>query len=161
MPIQFHKVTWYSKSGTVVVAIAVIFFCFYVNEQYKEVMAIRQSAVVQSLLNGIVSSDGDVAVPAGGSAVFDGLKITFDKVIQDNRCPVDVKCIRAGSVTAHIIVNSSGSTEDANLISDAVPYHFSNYLVSFTHTGPIKYSKVEIDPKNYTAVFHVTNILSS
>jgi hypothetical protein len=160
MSIQFNKVTWYSKLGAVIVAIVAVSLALYFNAQYKKIALIRES-VLTSSSSGLVSPTGDVVLRIGESATFDGLKVTFNKVVQDSRCPADVVCIQAGAVTASVTLSNAGKTGEANLISDNIPYRFANYAVYFVHAAPIKHSKVEIDPKNYSILLRVLNTLNT
>jgi hypothetical protein len=161
MTIQFNKVTWYSKLAALVVLIVTIFLGWYIYAQYKEVSLMNESISSPPSSNGAVTTSGEVALTVGGFATFDGLQITFDKIIQDSRCPVDVMCIQAGTVTAQVTLRSGGKVQQANLVSDKVLYRFANYAIYLLHAAPAPHSKVEIDPNNYTIVFHVTNVLGT
>lgn len=161
MTIQFNKVTWYSKLAALFVFIAIIFLGWYIYAQYKEVSLLNQSLLSPSSFNGAVSGNGEVALTVGGFATFDGLQITLNKIIQDSRCPIDTMCIQAGTVTAQITLRSAGKVQEANLVSDKVLYRFANYAIYIVNTAPFRYSKVKIDPNNYTVIFHVTNVLGA
>ena len=158
MSIQFNKVTWYSIVVAIIVLIGTIFLASYIFGQYKEVSLLRQS-VSSSVKK--VPANGDVALMVGEVASFDGLLLTFDELTQDSRCPVDVKCIQAGTVTARVNLKSGEKVEETDLVSDKVIYRFSNYAITVVRAAPVRHSDVEIDPKNYIAVFHITNILGS
>jgi len=160
MSIQFNKVTWYSKLGAIIVAVAAVFLALYVNAQYQEFVLIRET-VSSSSASGVVSSTGDVALAVNKSVTFDGLKITFDKIVQDNRCPVEVECLVAGHAITQVTLSSLGKVGEANLVSDNIPYRFGNYAIYFKHVSPVRHSKTEIDPKNYIIVLHVINVLNS
>lgn len=53
---------------------------------------------------------GNTAAQLGGD-----LKITFDEVTEDSRCPVDVTCIWAGRVDAKFTVVAAGETTEHTL----------------------------------------------
>jgi hypothetical protein len=161
MSIQFNRVAWYSKLATVIFLIAVIFFGIYVRGEYKKIMFLRASVSPSSLSVKDVSPNGDVALVVGSSAIFDGLQISLDKIVQDSRCPADVACVRFGFVTAQVTMHSSGKVEEINLVSDGALYRFANYTVSIIRVAPTRYSKMEINPEKYTIVFHVANVLGT
>ena len=77
-------------------------------------------------------------------------------MIADNRCPVDVTCIEAGAVTAHVTMYDSDKVEERNFPSDEVPYKFGDYSISIVRAAPVARSTVEIDPDSYIVIFHVT-----
>ena len=46
---------------------------------------------------------------AGSSAVLDGgLKVAFERVPADSRCPLDALCIRAGDATVALTISQDG-----------------------------------------------------
>ena len=158
MSIQFTKVTWYSKLGAVIVLIITIFIVWYFVTEFKAISNMRQVAL--SPTSPIVVN-GNVALSVGNSVTIDGLQITLDEVTKDSRCAIEVKCIQAGTATAHVTMQSAGKTAEADLVSDAAIYRFANYAVSMVRVAPIKHSGVDIDPNNYIVVFHVLNVLGS
>src|SRR5258706_211088 len=50
----------------------------------------------------------------GKSGTFKGLTITFNKLVQDSRCAIDVECIQAGAVNTNVTFSSAGHTETKN-----------------------------------------------
>jgi hypothetical protein len=152
MSIQFNKVTWYSKLAALIVLVATVFLALYFRGEFKKI-----SQPVQS--NKTVSATGDVALAVGETAIFDGLQISFDGMIQDNRCPIDVVCIEGGAVTARVTMRSADKVEERNFPSDEVPYKFDGYSISIVRAAPTRYSKVDIDPKSYIIVFHIAKDL--
>jgi len=158
MSIQFNKVTWYSVALAIIVFIGAIFLGWYIYGQFQEVASIKKSSEKSVK---VVPTNGNVALVVGDSAEFDGLKISFEGVIADNRCPVGVTCIQVGNVTARINLSAGNKSEVVDLVSDKVLYRFSNYAVSVLQAGPIRRSGEDIDPANYIVIFHLDNLLTS
>jgi hypothetical protein len=89
----------------------------------------------------------------GESAVIRGtpVKVTFEGILSDSRCAVDVVCIQAGEARASFRLQAGrGGTEtfvlDTNRNSSAV---VSGYRVSLVSVSPAPHSKVRIEPKSY------------
>lgn len=161
MFIRFNKVTWYSKLAAVIVFVGIILLAIYIRGEYKKVSLLRDSVLSASSSGATVSINGDVAIVMGGHAVIDGLQISLDQIVKDSRCPVDVRCIQAGAVTALVTLKSAGKYERINLLSDGIMYRFDNYTIRIVRVSPTVHSKTGIDPKNYVVVFHIINVLGA
>jgi hypothetical protein len=111
------------------------------------------------------SSGGDTLTPepaqsvtlgVGQTAQASGLTITFNELVQDSRCAVDVVCIQAGAIVANItLATKYGDTITFNKPSDEVPTWWMGYEVSITETKPEPRSTVRINPKDYIVTFFV------
>ena len=79
--------------------------------------------------------------------------ITFDGIIQDSRCPKDVTCVRAGSVTVELkAAGSSGQSATLKLtIGDegSPTAQFGTYDVTAVDVQPYPISTETIDPAEY------------
>lgn len=138
--------------------VGVIFLVLYIRSEYKKVVMLHETVLLRSLSDRTVSSNSNVALAVGESAVFGGLRISFDGMIQDNRCPVDVVCIQGGAVTARVTMSSAGKVEGRNFPSDEVPYRFGDYAISIIRVAPDRYSTFEVNPKDYIIVFHIVKV---
>ena len=101
----------------------------------------RGAAVVAALLAGaigcasvdtpVVAADPGIAfaLPLGKTASVNGnsARITFNKVTDDSRCPVDVVCIWAGDAKVELAIVRNGSPADTRVISITSP---NNEVVS-------------------------------
>ena len=69
----------------------------------------------------------------GATATLDdGLRIKFDRVSADSRCPMDVQCVRAGeAIIAVSLVPSKGSPEAREMRTDATGSQISTRITSF------------------------------
>ena len=155
MSIKFNEVTWYSKLAAVLVLLGTIYLIYYFVGQYQEVARLSELVPVSGKA---ISVTGDMAISIGGSSVYDGLEVSFNKVTNDSRCPVDVKCIQAGSVTANITLKAGDKVKEVSLVSDGVLYRFANYAITFNRVSPVRHSQTQIYPSNYVAVFQVAKI---
>lgn len=153
MSIKFNKVTWYSKLAALILLLATFFLAAYIGVQYNKVSLLSESIPSSGTA---VSANGYVALTVGTSETVEGLGISLNKVVKDNRCPIDVQCFQAGSVTTQVTMSSAGNVEEKNIASDGVPYRFDNYSLPIVRTAPMRNSKIEIDPNNYIVVFKVT-----
>lgn len=79
--------------------------------------------------------------------------VTFNGITQDSRCPRDVVCVRAGSVTAEIEALASDgwpNTLKLTIGDDGSPTaQFRSYFITATAVHPYPISTTAIDPKEY------------
>lgn len=79
--------------------------------------------------------------------------VTFNGITQDSRCPRDVVCVRAGSVTAEIEVRASdgrSATPKLTIGDDGSrTAQFGSYVITITDVRPYPVSTTAIDPKEY------------
>jgi hypothetical protein len=94
------------------------------------------------------------SVGVGKSVYINGVKITFNKITQDSRCPSDVQCFWAGSVTANVTLQSDTDkeTREFELVTKIA---FDSYKVTMTGVVPYPVSGKTIDPASYVATFKV------
>lgn len=96
-----------------------------------------------------------LVLPVGRTGIVKDVSVTFNELVADYRCPVDVVCIEAGAVVAHITLSSGGMTETFNLPQDEVPKAFGKYLISIESVTPEARSTREIDPEDYKVTFRI------
>jgi hypothetical protein len=85
-------------------------------------------------------------------------KITFEKVVSDNRCPVDVVCVVAGEARALFSLDepakpSRGFELDTARAPNAT---VNGYGVSLLAVSPAPRSTVRIEPRDYVVELTVT-----
>jgi hypothetical protein len=88
----------------------------------------------------------------------DGLRIKFDHVTADSRCPSDVQCVRAGEAIIVVsLVMSNGSPETREMRTDATgsQISYADHTIQLTALAPSPRSTPPIDPRNYVATFVV------
>jgi hypothetical protein len=78
-------------------------------------------------------------------------KITFARILSDNRCAVDVQCITAGEARAWFRLDAErGYTETFTLDTDRnATAVVAGYRISLLAVSPAPRSTVRIDPGNY------------
>ena len=96
----------------------------------------------------------------GESAAIDGedLRLTFDGVTRDNRCPRDVQCIVAGAATVVLTAESGGEKRELTLDvppggSAAVGY--DGLEITVAKVEPEAHSQRRIEPADYVVTLVV------
>lgn len=101
---------------------------------------------------------GDLTLGTGEKGSVGTLSLTFNELVQDSRCPVDVVCIEAGAVNTNVTLTSGSETETLNVPSDEVPHQFGGYAISITKIAPDRKSRVEIPQSAYRVTFHIEKV---
>ena len=106
------------------------------------------------------TSTTTASIHVGYTAIVNNVAITFNSVVEDNRCPVDVQCIVAGAVTTSITVSAATTTSaissvTRNIASNEAPFLFNGYKISIDHVNPPRISKITPDPLGYVVTFKV------
>jgi hypothetical protein len=87
------------------------------------------------------------------SAAIEGTpaRITFERILSDNRCPVDVQCITGGEARAWFLFDAeAGHTEPVTLDTDRnATAVVAGYRISLVSVSPLPRSTVRIDPRDY------------
>ncbi len=109
---------------------------------------------LEEVLNSNVTLS-DVGV--GKKVFINGILITLNKIVQDSRCPIDVQCIQAGSVTANVSLKSDTDSETIDIESDKPAVGFDSFLVSIKNIKPPKVSGQKTDPQGYILTFKVVS----
>ena len=95
----------------------------------------------------------------GDSALTtDDLRIRFDTVRSDSRCPMDALCVRAGEAVIALTIGRSGEVPVGREL-DTTPARSSTTFLNFTITlsslQPYPRSGRQIQPGDYVATFVV------
>ena len=98
-------------------------------------------------------------VKVGSTATLDdGLRIRFDAVRADSRCPMDAQCIRAGEAIITVSMTmSKGSPETREMRTDATgsKITYADHSIELTALAPYPRSTQTIEPREYVATFVV------
>jgi hypothetical protein len=96
---------------------------------------------------------------AGTSAVLaDGLKLTFDRVRADSRCPLDVVCIQAGEAIVVLTLSQSAAAQAERELRTTPALSEASYLtyvIKLVALAPYPRSTQQIRPEEYIATFTV------
>jgi hypothetical protein len=72
----------------------------------------------------VVANPGaEFSLAVGNSATISGTdhRITFTRLMEDSRCPVDVQCVWAGDAKIELTVSRNGAPRDTRVISLTPP----------------------------------------
>jgi hypothetical protein len=87
------------------------------------------------------------------------LTVEFVSVLDDSRCPRDVKCISAGNAQIRIRVRKGlgrWQTFDLKLNGNNSVINFRNYRIDFTDLTPYPRSNIRINRFGYRATLRIT-----
>ncbi len=101
------------------------------------------------------SQVGDITLSVGETKKVGDVSVTFNKFLNDYRCPIDVQCIQAGAIVVNVTMKDSVHTETRNFPSDEVPYPFGTHRISIIDIAPAAHSKKEIKESEYRITFHI------
>jgi len=88
-----------------------------------------------------------------------GVYITVLSVVNDSRCPVDVTCIQADTVSIKTLLESEGGTQTVALFLNS-PLTFAGKRIVLIAVTPAPYSKKTITESEYRFEFSVTEGVS-
>ena len=95
----------------------------------------------------------------GQSAVMtDGLRVRFDQVRSDSRCPMDALCVRAGEAVIAVTLSVPGEASAArDLQTVAAQSHtsYSRFTITLSQLQPYPRSDRRIESDDYIATFVV------
>jgi hypothetical protein len=115
-------------------------------------------------LNSPTGPDAAVGTPfdlkAGAvSTLPDGLRLRFERVQSDSRCPMDVMCVSAGdAIIAVTLSPAKGATESREMHTQPTgsQISYANYTIKLTALAPYPRSSQEIPASGYIATFVVS-----
>jgi hypothetical protein len=96
---------------------------------------------------------GETAAVKGADA-----RITFKKVTDDSRCPVDVTCVWAGDAKIEITISRNGAPDETRVLSITPPKHeavVGNLRIKFVSLAPVPHQADPNPRRNYRAEFVV------
>lgn len=99
---------------------------------------------------------GETAVVKGADA-----RITFKRVTDDSRCPVDVTCVWAGDAKIEITISRNGAPDETRILSITPPKHettVGNLRIKFVSLAPVPRQADANVPRKYRAEFVVDRI---
>jgi hypothetical protein len=97
----------------------------------------------------------------GKEAVVDGstLRIRFDTLLEDSRCPINVQCVWAGN--AKIILRLEGDTREGvkhdtlNVLLEPRAAKYGSFVIRFESLDPAPHSEQKPDLHSYVATLSV------
>jgi hypothetical protein len=132
----------------------------FVAPQILLVLVLMSAACSGSTQPSHTPLDQPFDLRAGSSAVVDGgLRVTFERVPADSRCPLDALCIRGGDATVAITVSQDGRNAAAReLRTDPVTASitsYDGYSIRLVSLGPYPRSDRPILADDYVATLTV------
>lgn len=106
-------------------------------------------------------SANTAVVGVGETKYVSGVRITLNNIAQDSRCPVDVQCIQAGSVTAHVTLKSDTDSETLDMVSGKAPHAFDSFKVSITNVAPSRVAASAPTADSYNITFKVEPLITA
>ena len=106
-----------------------------------------------------VQSNQPFELAVGDTAVVNGgLRIRFDAVRSDSRCPMDALCVRAGEAVVGVMLSMPGQAPEGRDL-ETVPARsqttYSRFAIALSQLQPYPRSDREIHPRDYVATFIV------
>ncbi len=86
------------------------------------------------------------------------LTIKFVSLLEDSRCPTDVRCIQAGNARIKIEVKKTGGGQQSfeiNTNSQPQFINFAGYTINLTDLKPAPATNIRINRSGYRATFAV------
>ena len=106
----------------------------------------------------------EFTLPVGKTAVINGeaLKISFQSVTADSRCPTGVECIRAGEAICQMKITHEGSTTDVVFTADGgidgySESKFGDYTAHFRRE-PYPEAEKQIGHGDYRLILSITKL---
>jgi hypothetical protein len=84
-------------------------------------LAVASCATIDTAV--VADRGAEFSLAVGKSAAISGTdhRITFNRVAEDSRCPVDVQCVWAGDAKIELTVSRNGAPDDTRVISITPP----------------------------------------
>ena len=105
-----------------------------------------------------------LTIPIGETVVYKGVLISFERVLEDSRCPIDVVCVWSGNAAVELgvgpTVGGEGPTHHLVLNSDHGPREGEawNLRITLDEVRPAPVSTDPIPPDAYAVVIGVHRI---
>jgi hypothetical protein len=86
-----------------------------------------------------------------------GIRLRFQGVMGDSRCPADALCIQGGDAIVRIEVTSSNGAASYDLhTGNMQPVRHADLTIALTQLSPYPFSSRTISPGEYRATFRIT-----
>jgi hypothetical protein len=92
------------------------------------------------------------------TATVDGLRIRFDAVRSDSRCPMDALCVRAGEAVIAVTLSAAGETSagrELQTVPAMSQAAYSRFMITLSQLQPYPRSDRQMQPSDYIATFIV------
>jgi hypothetical protein len=98
------------------------------------------------------------AMKIGDSVALNDLRLTFQRVAADSRCPIDAVCVWAGDAEIALKIEQGSKSAVAALHTTLEPKktEWNGYTISLVSVSPSRQASKGIDPADYRAEIVVT-----
>ena len=98
------------------------------------------------------------AMKIGDSFTLNDLRLTFQRVAGDSRCPIDAVCVWAGDAEIALKLEQGNKSAVASLHTTLEPKktEWNGYTISLVSVSPSRRAATDIDPAEYRAEIVVT-----
>jgi hypothetical protein len=107
-----------------------------------------------------VPLDREFVLQPGTAAIIENasIRVRFDGVLGDSRCPADVMCVWAGDAVVRIVViEGPRRTQEYELHTvDMKPVQHGDLTIALVQLQPYRFTTGEIRPEDYRATLRVT-----
>lgn len=104
--------------------------------------------------------NAEIVIPVGQTVSVPGssIRVYFEKVVGDSRCPADAVCIQGGDAIVRIAVSSgSRSAQGYDLhTGDMKPVQHDDLTIALVQLQPYPFSSRPIDPGEYRVTLRVS-----
>lgn len=97
-------------------------------------------------------------IGVGDSVLLKGVKVTFQHVVEDSRCPVGASCIWAGRFVGQFDLKTDTDHLQHEIVLGGDEVSIDSYVVSLEDVSPHPQEGKPIDPRSYRATVHVRDI---
>lgn len=104
--------------------------------------------------------NAEIVIPEGQTASVPGtgVRIRFDRVVGDSRCPADVMCIQGGDAIVRIAVLSGLNGTDVYELhtGDMKPVQHKELTIALVQLVPYPFSNAPVKPGDYRVTLRLT-----
>ncbi len=121
------------------------------------------SSACTAVTNGTIPAEpnADFELAKGETAVMQGsaLRIHFDTVSEESRCPTNVQCVWEGNATVRLSLDSAGrtSTVDLRTAGGAPPVQAFGHTLTLRALRPVPVAPAQLRQDQYVATLRVTS----
>jgi hypothetical protein len=85
-------------------------------------------------------------------------RLTFKRVTEDSRCPVDVSCVWAGDAKIEVTISRNGPADETRILSINHETTVGNLRIRFVSLAPVPRQADASVPRKYIAEFVVDQL---
>ncbi len=148
------------STSAIAVAMAVAVFCAIPSEQPTPSTVPVTSAHAKTEQTVRLSQNFDVRVNETVAIDGESLRITFERVVEDSRCPTNTTCFWAGDAVVRVALlgaNAERGTLNLHTLSEtAAQGSFQKFRVRLVQLAPVPHDGGSVPAEQYVATLIVT-----